>query len=316
MIRVLLLGATVFLAQFVVAWELEGQHCNIYAHTSQLESMGKPKVRPLARNRYVLIGNEFDDVEQDFPGFDPNNIPANCRKGPTGPKGPKGLKGMNGFPGPNGLPGAAGVPGVDGPMGPAGPRGPTGPTGAPGPVGPAGPIGVTGDKGATGATGAQGPAGPVGATGPIGPAGPPSLLPSLGVVSEYAYIYNETQQNVPKPDPLNPSVQPFITFSTNGPMTSNIVHFAGSSSITFGLAGIYKIQILISTSTQAPFAMVLNGLELVGGTFEALVSSQNVNGFIILSIQVGDVFRIKNISTQTVTLQDPVNASVLIEKLG
>jgi hypothetical protein len=127
-------------------------------------------------------------------------------------------------------------------------------------------------------------------------------------VDEYAYIYNkEEEQRVPGFG--------FVTFSNIGLLSAGFSFVPGGVNLGVVDTGLYKIQFLISTGTAGPFAICINGTPAPGGSFEAPVANQNVNGFLMTSINGGDTISVRNIGTQALALNDPVNASLLVEKL-
>jgi hypothetical protein len=177
--------------------------------------------------------------------------------------------------------------------------------GATGPAGPAGADGLNGLPGADGAVGATGPAGATGATGDTGPA---------GGISQYAYIYNSGAEFIAPSAPL--------LFDTNGPMSSGIIHVAGTSAVTLAESGTYKISYWMSGSPTIPtpsLALTLNGIQVPGTQFTESTTGASVNGEAMITATAGDVLNVINLSPIIAPLPSTppnVNASLLIEKMS
>lgn len=253
---------------------------------------------------------------------------ATGANGANGATGPTGSNGANGANGPTGLTGAAGANGANGATGPTGANGtngaagPTGPTGFAGPAGPTGPSGANGAAGPTGPSGANGINGSNGATGVTGPTGPSGS----GGASEYAYIYNTSNQFV--------TLGSAVTFSNNGPMSANITHNPGSSFIFINVSGVYKIEYGTTSLQECTFSIFQNSVTVPGsrnGTCPPTTTAspppttggvQN-NGAVIINVNAGDVIQLNNAgSTGSTNLTinsggtlTNVSAWILISKL-
>jgi len=104
--------------------------------------------------------------------------------------------------------------------------------------------------------------------------GPATLsIPNPGL-SEYAYVYGTRGQAILAGND--------VSFEFTGPATAGIVHAAFSSSIVVIRAGTYKIAFTIAPNTQRAFAVVLNGLPVPGGTYEAM--SVPLSGHVITQV--------------------------------
>ena len=271
----------------------------------------------------------FDSKESVSTSHAPElNVSFRGGVGPAGVSGPRGDPGPDGGPGPQGAPGGPGATGpagvtgptgaastVPGPTGPVGPTGPIGPTGAAsvvaGPTGSVGPTGPTGPQGAASVVaGPTGPTGPSGATGPAGPTG------SAGGLSQYGYIYNLGAQVVP--------IEADVLFDTNGILTAGITHAPGTSTISLGSAGHYKVVFSISGVEPNQFSLFLNGAPIAGSTYGSGAGTQQNTGQAIFAIAVNDVLTLRNHSSAAaVTLQTlaggtqtNAHASLVIEKLN
>lgn len=222
-----------------------------------------------------------------------------------GARGPQGLMGPAGPPGTNGTAGLAGSDGLMGPQGLAGANGTNGATGG------TGANGTNGTNGATGGTGANGTNGAVGGTGATGGTGPQG--PSSG--ANYAYVYNTSAQTV--------AIATAINFDVNGPM-SGFSHSDGSPAIVALVTGTYSVDFSVSAVEPNQFAVFVNGVVVLGGTFGSGAGTQVNEGGIILNLAAGDVIILVNhTSAAAVTLQTlaggtavNVNAKVRIEQLG
>ncbi|HTF05234.1 MAG TPA: collagen-like protein [Bacteroidia bacterium] len=226
---------------------------------------------------------------------------ASGTNGVTGATGPTGANGINGVgltgptgatgaTGTNGVTGATGANGTNGATGPAGPTGATGANGING-VGLPGPTGATGSNGTNGATGPAGPTGVAGtngtngATGATGPTGATGAAGSGGN-SEYAYIYNTTNQFV--------LANAAVTFSTNGPMTSGIAHNPGAQYMFVNTAGVYKIEFSVTTTQVSQFAIYKNGAAVAGTRYGTGNTNGQNTGFVILALAAGDQIELYN----------------------
>ncbi len=239
--------------------------------------------------------------------------------GLTGPTGPSGGTGNTGLTGPTGPSGGTGNTGLTGPTGPTGPSGGTGNTGLTGPTGPSGANGAAGATGPTGANGTAGATGPTGAngtagaTGPTGPSGATGATGSLA--GEYAYIYNTSAQFV--------TLGNAVTFDTNGMLTSNIIHSAGSSFIFVNTPGTYEIEFSASGVQSNQFSIFLNGVSIPGSRYGSGAGTQQTTGFVIVTLSAGDVIQLNNtgssgsinLAANTGGTLAAVNASVMIIKL-
>ncbi len=277
------------------------------------------KIQRVRAQRFVI--EEFEKIcyPKVFRGKRGHRGP----KGATGAMGPTGATGVTGATGPTGDPGDPGVTGPTGPAG-AGTTGATGPTGTMGAVGPTGATGssitgatgptgatgssITGATGPTGATGATGNDGATGATGATGPTG------TGGGIAQYAYIYDTTIQDV--------LLGTTITFNTNGPMTSGIMHTAGSDQITIVNAGIYFIYFYAS-STGGQITLFLNSgsgpVAIAGATYASgggiTGVSFSIPGSVIISIPAGGVLTMENYAYEPYMVITP-NANDVAEITG
>ena len=239
--------------------------------------------------------------------------------GLTGATGPSGGTGNTGLTGPTGPSGGTGNTGLTGPTGPSGGTGntgltgPTGPSGGTGNTGLTGPTGPSGANGAAGATGPTGANGTAGATGPTGPSGATGATGSLA--GEYAYIYNTSAQFV--------TLGNAVTFDTNGMLTSNIIHSAGSSFIFVNTPGTYEIEFSASGVQSNQFSIFLNGVSIPGSRYGSGAGTQQTTGFVIVTLSAGDVIQLNNtgssgsinLAANTGGTLAAVNASVMIIKL-
>lgn len=268
--------------------------------------------------RYVGPCEEIPDGDEQF---DPNNVPAVCRIGLIGETGEQGDPGRSGFPGANGMVGVQGPRGQPGAEGPPGNKGPQGSVGDRGPTGPPGPTGPQGDTGLTGTEGAQGPVGEQGPTGPTGPQGPEST-PLPGQVKEYMNVYNTRSFEVNNTQA--------IPFDTNWIATDAFFHIpAGNAPLIDPIVkdstvfvvlktGTYKITFLVLTKgNSGAVALVVNNDLLPENTYTIKSSNQQIQGFLIEVFNVGDKFGFFHVNdSNAFDLGEPINASVIIEKLG
>jgi hypothetical protein len=185
-------------------------------------------------------------------------------------------------------------------------RGASGKTGARGADGAQGAAGTNGINGAQGAPGTNGINGHDGADGTPGPP----------ATRDYAFLYDVLGQTVaPSGD---------VLFRTEGPMTSEFAHVAGSSSITFATGGIFKVAISIAGSLRNQVGVTLNGVSVVGAIFGTDDNSQQNAGQTIISVAAGQVMTVRNQSTTAAIPLDNtaggtatnVDASILIERLA
>ncbi|MEW9674289.1 collagen-like protein [Ammoniphilus sp. 3BR4] len=149
---------------------------------------------------------------------------------------------------------------------------------------------------------------------PPGPPGPPG---PAGGLSEFAYIYNLSEQVV--------ALEEDVIFDSNGLLTAGILHLPGSDSIQIVNAGTYEVTFSVSGTEESQFALFLNETTLVPGTIYASgAGTQQNNGQAIFTIEAGDVLTLRNHSSNAaVGLTTPiggtqanVNASIVIKKLN
>lgn len=259
--------------------------------------------------RYVGPCEEIPEGDDEF---DSLNVPSFCRTGLRGQPGEMGEPGRAGFPGANGMIGEPGAPGAAGADGLIGPQGPEGPVGIQGPKGATGAIGLTGPAGIAGEDGPAGLTGPVGPDGPPGPTGPMSD-PINGQVQGYLSSYNYAMVRVDNNEA--------IPFDNNGLTTNTIFHdttvYESSKIFVVLSPGTYKITFLVLTVSSGAVALVINDELLLENTYEISAANQQIQGFLIEDFEIGDHFGIYHVNdTNAFMLAEPINASVIIEKLG
>lgn len=217
-------------------------------------------------------------------------------------------------------------------LGSEGPQGPRGPRGYPGPRGP------RGYPGYPGYPGAQGPQGDPGQTGAQGPQGEQGVAGQNGKVTDYAYIYNNGDQTVPKGSS--------VAFDSNGRIAGTAIsHVAGSQNIIISEPGDYQVSFALIGAPDNRFALLVNDAVQAGTVYTILTCTGQLtcshnDGQAILTITQADVdagvtggsggavLTLTNESfgaTITLLFINPgpppgsipadVNASVLIEKL-
>jgi hypothetical protein len=157
--------------------------------------------------------------------------------------------------------------------------------------------------------------GPAGATGPQGVPGPTGPQGPAGGLSEFAYIYNLDAQTV--------AVEAVVNFSTNGFLTTGILHAPGSPTIQITNAGIYEVTFSVSGTEPNQFALFLNGNPVPGTIYGSGAGTQQNNGQAIFTIGAGDILTLRNHSSAAAVglatpiggTQASVNASIVIKKL-
>jgi hypothetical protein len=207
--------------------------------------------------------------------------------------------------------------------------------------GPRGPQGDQGLPGQEGTPGLQGPPGPQGLQGLQGHQGLQGVAGKNGKVTDYAYIYNTSDQNVPK--------GARVTFDTNGLIVGTAIAHSTMSNrdkIIISAPGNYQISFSVTGAPSNRFALLVNNTILPGTVYTSLACSTGEpacahnDGQTILTISQidvdagvaggfgGAVLTLANESfsaTINLPLINPgppvgsipadVNASVLIEKL-
>lgn len=194
---------------------------------------------------------------------------------------------------------------------PAGPAGPAGPTGPPGSAlltplpRPAGHPRLHGAADATGPAGATGPADGTGAR----------RASRTAVLSEFAYIYNQSEQIVPSAGN--------VSFDTNGVASAGITHAPTTDVITVVTPGIYNITFSVSGVEPGQMGLYLNNAGATGAVYGWSPSIGQATGHAILTLAPGDVLTVRNYSATPVVLKAlaggthaSTNASVAVEKLS
>ena len=186
-----------------------------------------------------------------------------------------------------------------------------------GETGAAGTAGATGSAGVAGATGPAGPAGVAGATGPAGPAGVAGSTGPAGPAGSlyYGYIYNTTVQTLAVGDP--------IFFDSNGVLTG-VTHTPGSANFQIDHSGVYEIYFSVAAAEPNQFAIIVNGVPVMGSIFGSGSVTQQNNGHLIITLFTGDSISLINYSSSSnVTLSTlaggtnaNVNASLIIKSIG
>ena len=196
-----------------------------------------------------------------------------------------------------------------------------GDTGAAGSTGATGANGANGATGAQGPPGAQGPVGPAGSAGPAGPAGAdgaqgPPGEPGAGGLSQYAYIYNVSEQAVRVEDP--------VAFDTDGVLSGGISHERGSGEIRLDQGGVYKVSFSVTSTQPNQMALFANSDSVPGTTYGSAAETQQNTGQAIAVFRAGDVLTVRNhtsdkdinLQTSAGGAQENVNASITVEKIA
>jgi hypothetical protein len=135
----------------------------------------------------------------------------------------------------------------------------------------------------------------VGATGPAG-------------VTGYAYFYNHSAQVV--------AAGNNVTLDTNGPLTADFTHTAGTAPIIVNTSGTYSVTFSVTGTVASQFTLLVNGVAIAGADYSTGTDGQN-SGQVIVTLLAGDILTLRNTSVVPVILQLGVtNASVLFLKLA
>jgi hypothetical protein len=221
----------------------------------------------------------------------------------------------------------------------AGAIGATGPAGAQGIAGVIGAIGATGPAGAAGIAGVIGAIGAAGAAGPVGPQGIPGI-PGVGGILGYTAACNSSDQTI-IPDG-------YVTFDTVGVSAGITPPVIDGSTFTTVTAGVYYIQYQVrgtpGSLTPPPaleFQVIYNTTPVtapiiigcatyasdVQTTSLAAAGTLVVNGFTIVSLPVGAVLQLQNITNSSTvpvslagvvvgTTTTAVNAAMVVMRIA
>ena len=120
----------------------------------------------------------------------------------------------------------------------------------------------------------------------------PSPISNFGYVYDLATIANATV--VGGAD---------VPFSNNGLLTG-VTHTAGTTTVTVGSTGKYKIEYGVSTTAGigAAIAIAVNGTVKASTTLPLLGATGQVVGTAILDLEAGDVLTLRNNSATPITL--------------
>ncbi|GHO46279.1 hypothetical protein [Ktedonospora formicarum] len=135
---------------------------------------------------------------------------------------------------------------------------------------------------------------------------------------ESGYVFTTGRQIVPaKGD---------IAFTTNGKLTSGIVHSTTASPerITVTNAGLYVILYSVSSIGPDVFSLFLNGKdEIDGSTYISNDYNQQNTGYVLVNLNANSYVTLRNRLHQSIYLQIPndnipdfVNASLFIQKVN
>jgi len=81
--------------------------------------------------------------------------------------------------------------------------------------------------------------------------------------------------------------------------------------------GTYKITFMVNILSSGAVALTINGLVKPENTYKSNASNQQCIGFLILSLQFGDIIGLRHVNdSNAVTLTDNINASLLMESLN
>lgn len=110
-----------------------------------------------------------------------------------------------------------------------------------------------------------------------------------------------------------------VPFSNNGPL-NGVSHTTGTTTMTVGEAGIYKIDYNVATTAGVGGAMAIavNGVVDPSTSLPVLKAAGEVAGSTLLTLAAGDVITVRNNSATAVTLPlaPAVGAQLSIEKMA
>lgn len=137
----------------------------------------------------------------------------------------------------------------------------------------------------------------------------------IGEAKQYAYVYNLANQIV--------ALGADVIFDSNSNLTTGFTHAPGTSGITIGNTGVYKVSFSVSCTEPNQFALFLNGAVLPGSIYGSGAGTQQNNGVLIFMASAGDVITLRNHSSNSAVglasyiggTQANVNASLIFEKL-
>lgn len=124
---------------------------------------------------------------------------------------------------------------------------------------------------------------------------------------EYGYVYNTTAETV--------AAGSAVTFASNGALSGNINHTAGTAEIVVTATGVYLVEFYIDCSAENTFTLYQNGSAVAGSTYTGTAEN---SGKIIVTAQKGDVFTLVDTGAAEVTFDtggNAVNAALIIQKV-
>jgi len=126
--------------------------------------------------------------------------------------------------------------------------------------------------------------------------------PGLPFASEYAFSYSSSSQDV--------DVGQSVPFEFNGPISSGILHPPLTTDFTINVAGIYRVDMRVDSSTGTNWGLFQNGGLVASGNFFSSESR-----FVFIDVNIGDVLNIQRtaIAPPTVIV---IRAQIGIEKLS
>jgi len=138
--------------------------------------------------------------------------------------------------------------------------------------------------------------------------------------SEYAYIYNVSEQHLPEV-----SQGTAITFDSHGQMTSGIKHATGSSDIIINQAGTYLVSYYVRPMNYpSSFGIFINDTLTEGGLCHGDATSSSINTQLIIKVGTGTIITLRYYTGRTGTNSTGLwnwgkslpTASITILKIG
>jgi hypothetical protein len=135
---------------------------------------------------------------------------------------------------------------------------------------------------------------------------------------DYAYVYNTGLQTV--------VAEGFVSFATNGLITSAFSFVPSSSAIVFNVSGIYEATFFVTSNVANQLTFFLNGLPLADSVYGTDIASVVNPGQVVFTALAGSTLTLANHSSTGGSIILPpvsgigpetiVNASILINRLA
>lgn len=128
-------------------------------------------------------------------------------------------------------------------------------------------------------------------------------------MNAYAFSFSDILQSIQPGNPIAIPVNRYFVNTTK----------ASSYGIRIEQTGTYRISFTIADASIGPVAITLNGSPVPSGTFDIGAANQNVQGFAVWDLVVGDVIGLIHYPDgdgASLILDEPINVTLIVSQLA